>query len=70
MLAEWTTPEAAARALAVPKHVIDELRPPSGSYSFDVLVLPFNQGKDPKTPKPHQFKNKIIYLDYYSHPKI
>eukprot|EP00900_Chrysochromulina_parva_P027017 jgi/Chrpa1/894/Chrysochromulina_OHIO_Genome00007170-RA len=42
---EWTTPEAAARALAVPKHVIDELRPPSGSYSFDVLVLPFNQGK-------------------------
>jgi hypothetical protein len=42
---EWTTPEAAARALAVPKHVIDELRPPSGSYSFDVLVVPYRQEK-------------------------
>ena len=43
---EWTTPEAAARALAVPKHVIDELPPPSGSYSFNVLVRPF-QARQP-----------------------
>ena len=43
---EWTMPEAAALALAVPKHVIDELRHPSGSYSFNVLVRPF-QARQP-----------------------
>ena len=42
---EWTTPEAAARAIAVPRHFIDELRHPSGSYSFDVLVVPYSQQK-------------------------